>query len=49
MPAALVVELSEQQRLELQRVARYGAHWRERQRAETLLLLGRGLSTVELA
>ncbi|WP_119157781.1 helix-turn-helix domain-containing protein [Caldimonas tepidiphila] len=49
MPAALVVELDEQQRLELQRVARHGAHWRERQRAETILLLARGLSTVEVA
>ena len=43
------VELTEIEREQLQNLIKKGSDWRERERAETILLLANGHSTFELA
>ena len=45
MPPKITLVLDDQDRLNLERIIFRGADWRQRQRAETLLMLERGNST----
>ena len=45
MPPKIALVLDDQDRLNLERIIFRGADWRQRQRAETLLMLERGNST----
>ena len=45
MPLKIALVLDDQDRLNLERIIFRGADWRQRQRAETLLMLERGNST----
>lgn len=49
MPRKIALTLDDQDRSKLERIVFRGADWRQRQRAETLLMLARGSSTSETA
>jgi transposase len=49
MPKVFIVKLSSSDLNRLQHISARSANWRERQRAETLILLDEGLSTKEVA
>lgn len=49
MMARMVLKLDEASRTELERIVRRGENWRERERAQTLLLLDRGVFAEEVA
>ena len=49
MAKVKAVELSDEQRGALQEVLRRGADWRERERAQTVLLLGQGQTCKQVA
>jgi len=43
------VDLSEEEKAELEKLIKKGKDWRERERAETILLLSEGLSVIEVS
>jgi len=43
------VDLTEEEKAELGKIIKQGKDWRERERAETILLLSEGLSVIEVA
>ena len=45
----MVLKLDEASRIELERVVKRGENWRERERAQTLLMLGQGVFAEEVA
>jgi transposase len=47
--ARMVLKLDEASRIELERVVKRGENWRERERAQTLLMLGQGVFAEEVA
>lgn len=49
MPRKLTLVLSDLERLNMERIVSRGEDWRERQRAETLLMLDKGNSTTQTA
>ena len=47
--ARMVLKLDEASRIELERIVKRGENWRERERAQTLLMLGEGVFAEEVA